>query len=139
MNHTEVVILTRYVAAMCPAQKFDEYTPDAWFDVLGDLRLEDARTAVANVARTQPFIAPAEIRSEVRRIRDDRLDRLEGFLIPPAELSPTGYRDWLIDARKRIADGTFEPDPPEVTADPDAIKAAISGAFHTIPGEVDPS
>ena len=63
MTPTEVVILTRYVAAMCPAQKFDEYTPDAWFDVLADLQIEDARLAVAALAKHQTFVSPAEIRA----------------------------------------------------------------------------
>jgi len=30
MNEIELAKLLRFVHALCPAQKFDEYTPDAW-------------------------------------------------------------------------------------------------------------
>ena len=69
MNPDETVILARYVRALCPQQKFDEYTPDAWHDVLRDFDLDEARTAAAAVARQQAFVAPGEIATEVRKNR----------------------------------------------------------------------
>ncbi|WP_369183307.1 hypothetical protein [Streptomyces sp. Y1] len=74
MNPAETVLLARYVRALCPQQKFDEYTPDAWHDVLGDYELQDCKQAAAEIARRQPWIAPAEIIDEVRRTRNGRLD-----------------------------------------------------------------
>ena len=71
MTPTETVMLTRYVAACCPQQAMDEYTPDAWHDLLGDLDLATAKAAVAAVARRQPFVAPAEIRAEIAAMRAD--------------------------------------------------------------------
>jgi hypothetical protein len=106
MTHAETVALARYVKACCPQQAIDEYTPDAWHDLLGDLTLADARAAAREVARRQPFVAPAEIRAEVRRIRADRLDRAV-LDAPPAELTdnPGRYKAAL-DARiSQIADG----------------------------------
>src|SRR5690606_14585339 len=47
MTPEEAVILARYVKAMCPQQRLDEYTADAWYDVLAPYPLEDARAAVA--------------------------------------------------------------------------------------------
>lgn len=73
MNHQEAAALTRYVKACCPQQAIDEYTYDAWHDLLGDLSLQECREAVAAVARRQPFVAPAEIRAEVRRVREERI------------------------------------------------------------------
>lgn len=35
MEAREAIMLCRYVQALCPAQKFDQYTPDAWLDALG--------------------------------------------------------------------------------------------------------
>ena len=67
MTPSETVILTRYVKALCPQQAIDEYTPDAWHDVLGGLTLTQARTAAANVASKQPFVAPSEILAEAER------------------------------------------------------------------------
>lgn len=65
MTPTEMVMLTRYIKALCPQQQIDEYTADAWHDVLGHLDLADARHAAVAVARRQPFIAPSEIIGEV--------------------------------------------------------------------------
>jgi hypothetical protein len=74
VNHTEAVILCRYVKAICPQQKFDEYTPDAWYELLGDYSLNDCKEAARTVGQRQPFIAPSEIITEVRRVRDQRID-----------------------------------------------------------------
>jgi hypothetical protein len=106
MKPTEVVILTRFVKAACPQQAIDDYTPDAWFDLLGDLSLEECRAAVVAVGQRQPFIAPSEIRAEVRRVRRDRIDRAIPAA-PPAELadSPGRYRAELKRRIRQIADG----------------------------------
>lgn len=80
MTPVEAVLLTRYVEACCPQQRFDEYTPDVWHDLLGDLELEECKQAAATVARRQPFVAPAEIRTEVKRVR---AQRLKGFVYVP--------------------------------------------------------
>jgi hypothetical protein len=105
----ETVLLVRYIKACCPQQAIDEYTPDAWHDLLGDLSLGDCRAAVVAVVRQQPFIAPAEIRAAVKAIRDQRLDAAEPHLEPPSGLDGPAYKTWLISARKRIADGTSDP------------------------------
>lgn len=64
----------------------DEYTPDAWHDLLGDLDLADCRAAVAAVAKRQPFVAPAEIIAEIRRAKRHAGDRahLRALLDPAA-------------------------------------------------------
>src|SRR5690606_15935901 len=54
MTSEEAVILVAYVRACCPQQKFDEYTPDAWHDLLGDLTLNDCRAAARTIAQRQP-------------------------------------------------------------------------------------
>jgi len=102
----EAVALTRYVRACCPQQAIDEYTPDVWHDLLGDLAYDDCETAAAAVAKRQPFVAPAEIRAEVRRLRDERLAR-EIPAAPPAGLAddPGRYRAELQAGITRIADG----------------------------------
>lgn len=78
MTPDETVILARYVRALCPQQKFDEYTPDAWHDVLADYALADARPAAAAVARRQPFVSPSEIIDEIRKQRDNRAADYQG-------------------------------------------------------------
>jgi hypothetical protein len=75
MTPAQSLAITRFVRAACPQQKFDEYTPDAWHELLGDLDFADCDTAVRTLGKRQPFISPAEIRDEVQRIRNDRLRR----------------------------------------------------------------
>lgn len=112
MKPTETVLLTEYVKACCPqqARTMGEYTPDAWHDLLGDLSLADCREAVAAVARRQPFVAPAEIRTEVRRIRDGRIAR-SVLAAPPPELTddPAAYRRALAEGVQQAADGIAAP------------------------------
>jgi hypothetical protein len=99
-------MLTRYVKACCPQQAIDEYTPDAWHDLLGDLSFDDCRRAVAAAGKLKPFVAPAEIRAEVRRIRNERLDH-QILSAPPAELAdePGRYKAALEARISQIADG----------------------------------
>lgn len=78
--------MTRYVRACCPQQAIDEFTPDAWHDLLGGYSLADCRAAVAAVTRRQPFVAPAEIIAEVRRSRRhlEEQERTRQLLDPAA-------------------------------------------------------
>jgi hypothetical protein len=103
---TETVLLTEYIRACCPQQAIGEYTPDAWHDLLGDLSLADCKAAVADVAKRQPFVAPSEIRAEVKRIR---FERIQDAGIPPVprELldDPAAYGAARRAAATAIADG----------------------------------
>lgn len=109
MTPTETVLLTEYVRACCPQQAISEYTPDAWHDLLGDLELADCKAAVQAVAKRQPFVAAAEIRAEVRRIRTDRLARTP-LPAPPAEAAdhPGRYQRIIQANVERIAAGFDE-------------------------------
>jgi hypothetical protein len=69
MTPTETVRLTKYVHALCPQQAIDEFTADAWHDLLAPLTMGEARAAVVAVTRRQPFCAPSEILAEVARAR----------------------------------------------------------------------
>lgn len=73
MTPEQTIKITAMVMALCPQQKFEEYTPDAWHLVLGDLDFSDTRDAVIVVCKRSPFCAPSEIRDQVRLMRDDRL------------------------------------------------------------------
>jgi hypothetical protein len=120
VTEEEALVLTRYVKACCPQQAIDKYTPDAWYRLLGDLEYADCELAVDAVAKRQPFVAAAEIRAEVRKIRDDRLARTP-LPAPPAEATDTGRYQEIIRANvQRIADGT-------------SLHRAIAGA--PLPGE----
>jgi len=109
MNHEEAVILCRFTKAVCPHQAFDAYTPDAWALVLANVRLVDAKDAVVAVAQRQPFVAPAEIIAEVKKVRAKRIDE-HGPIIPPAGLDPIETVEWLAQARRTVGDGDPLPD-----------------------------
>ena len=130
MNHAEAVILCRYVRAVCPQQAIDEFTPDAWADLLGRIRMADARDAVRAIASRQPFVAPAEIITEVRKIRNDRI-RHHPEPVPPPNLTPLESKRWLIEARRQIGDGTILDDTARgELRDRDTTQLAIG---HAIP------
>jgi hypothetical protein len=118
MTPTETVVLTEYVQACCPQQAIGEYTSDAWHDLLGDLTLADCRAAVAEVAKRQPFVAPCEIRAEVKRIRETRILAAD-IPAPPPEVTGdrAAYAAALHAARVAAADGRD----PEV-----AVRAAVT-------------
>lgn len=104
MNATEAMMLCRFAKAACPQQAIDEYTPDVWLDLLGDLPFMDAKDALLTVAAKQPFVAPAEIRGEANRIRAKRIVDHQP-LTPPPGLDPIEAIEWRKDAVRRIADG----------------------------------
>ena len=122
MTNAEAVILCRYAKAACPQQAFDEYTPDAWGDLLGALRFEDCKEALRNVVKRKPFVAPAEIREEVTRVRNKRIGDFGGIPNPPDDLDVEEFGRWRADIVRRIGDGELTREnytPPEqVPADP---------------------
>lgn len=107
MNAAEATRLCKFAKAACPQQAIDQDTPAAWFVILSDLRFEDAQEALVNVVKKQPFVSPAEIRAEVRRIRGQRLLAFGALPDPPAEIGadPARYQAWMQDAQRRIGDG----------------------------------
>lgn len=110
MTPEEAVVLTRYVKALCPQQKFDEFTPDAWHDVLAAWPMAEARAAAASVAGRQPFVSPAEIIGEIRRLRGNRASDFQGPGLP-AEIPDAdpddvpAYLAALRAQRTKAADG----------------------------------
>lgn len=73
MTPQEAIQIAKYVAALCPQQRFNEHTPDVWGDVLAPYDPADARAAVVAVAARQPFISPAEIIGEIKTRRAERI------------------------------------------------------------------
>lgn len=146
MSHAEAVALCRYAKAACPQQAFDEYTPDAWSDLLGDLRFEDCREALRVVVKRQPFVAPAEIRGEVSRVRNKRIGDF-GPIPCPDGLTPDEYSRHMATMFRRIGDGELtrenyvEPSRPElVEADTAERRALIAKARGATAGRsVDPA
>lgn len=116
MTRDEVVVLCGYLAEVCPQQKFGEYTPSAWADVLADwpeegpLTFAEAREAIVAIKRRQSYIDPADILAECESARRAELGRKRRAVIdaqlPPAispaiavQAAPPGKREHLKDPR----------------------------------------
>lgn len=70
MEAREAIMLCRYVQALCPAQKFDQYTPDAWLDALGQFPYQLAKRAALQCAATGGgFVSPSDITAMIRSMR----------------------------------------------------------------------
>lgn len=106
MNPSEAVMLTRYVRALCPHQKFDDYTPEAWLDVLGAYSLDDCRAAVKNIiGNGNAFVGVAEIITEVKRLRTERLANSD-LAIPSVDpADEQAYRQQLGRIMRQLGDG----------------------------------
>jgi hypothetical protein len=133
MNATASTVLCRFVKAACPQQKFDEYTPDAWHELLADLDFADCRTAVVTLGKRQPFISPSEIRAEVQRVRGARIERA-WLDVPAADADPDDVNLWLDAVRaenRRIGDGG-DPRPPTPQPKRD-VAALIAGTVEKMP------
>lgn len=105
MNPLEAAMLCRFTKAACPQQAIDEYTPDAWHPLLADIDFEEAKAAVIEAAKERPFVAPAEIRANVRRVRRERLRVFGDLPTPPSELNDMEQAYWLANLKRRIANG----------------------------------
>lgn len=134
MDAREAVMLSAYVENACPQQKFNEFTGEAWGDLLADVRYVDALEAVKTLGKKQPFISPSEIIAEVRVVRSKRIaDEVVHSLHPPADLDPDdpkAYIAWLSGAIKALGDG--EP-PREFGELRERPLRAIEGAFRRVP------
>lgn len=130
MNREQTVALCRYAKACCPQQAIDEYTPDAWHDLLGDLDLNDCRQAVRIVAARQPFVSPSEIRAEVQRIRSNRLHDFQ-YVPVEGDEDPEVYLAALRAQRAAVADGQREAAPAALEAgEPRNVPALLDRAFR---------
>lgn len=105
MGPDELEQITRGIKALCPAQKWDEYTPDLWLGVLQRVRYADATVALERLAARQPWIGPSDIVREVSAIRGGRLERV---LVEPNDVPGVSSCDEERALRKAIADGTMD-------------------------------
>ena len=108
MNRTETLALTRYVQALCPAQKLDQYSSDAWHDVLGDLPIGLAKRAAAACARQKPFVSPSEIVAAAIRLRRAVKAQIQREVDETGILPPLGGLEYVAWRRARSIEATRE-------------------------------
>lgn len=134
MNYTEAAVLVRYVRALCPQQKFDEYSADAYHDLLGHYDLESCKRAAAELARRQPFIAPAEIIDEVITERNGRLKNFQ-YEPGPDDDDPREYLRRFRDQLAAVADGRRPAELPSGGGQPRQLQPLLDRVGQDIPGE----
>lgn len=119
MTPDETVAIVRYVRAVCPQQRLDEYTADAWYDVLYPFTLAEARAAIsAHVAAGNAFVAVGEIVTAIRRARADRMAR---HTDPTPTADPDdvhAYKAEIAATRLAVATGQRQPAQHELAAGP---------------------
>ncbi|MFD7409558.1 hypothetical protein ACFV7R_44710 [Streptomyces sp. NPDC059866] len=118
MTPTETARLVALVTAMCPSTHPEETTAQAWHLLLADLDATDAWTAVIRLGRQRHHIAAADIRAEVRAIRNERLARAPLPLPDTDPDDPRRYRAELLAIVDAIASGRRIDRAPVTPADP---------------------
>ena len=107
MIKTEAAALCRYLQACCPQQKFDQFTSDAWFDLLADMPYGLAKLAAQRVASRQPFVSPSEIIATAKAMRkavDPHITRLLDDIEGAAPADPDAdWLAWCKARRERVA------------------------------------
>lgn len=106
MTTKEATVLCRFAKAAFPHMAVDEFTPDAWAEILAPLRIEDCKEAIVNLARRDEFLSTSAIWGEVKRIRNNRVLACE-LPDPPPGLTDADYGAWLMETRRAIADGEY--------------------------------
>ncbi|WP_422652282.1 zinc finger domain-containing protein [Embleya scabrispora] len=109
MDEVEAVDLVRWVQALCPQQHIDRLTGEAWFEVLEPFDFEECKAAATVCAREKPFVAPAEIIAEVRRVHAERLASLVLYEPAPGE-DVEGYLERLRAQIAAVASGRSVPE-----------------------------
>lgn len=123
MNHSDVTRLVALVKNLCPGQRIEKFTPDAWELILDDVSYQDAKEAVRRIGkRLDPdamWIDPRQIRTEARRTRAARLDATPTTGAPA---DPAAYCEWLKTSRDGVANGQPSPIEPPRHTDADTIR-----------------
>ncbi|MCX2926141.1 hypothetical protein [Streptomyces sp. NEAU-W12] len=126
MTPAETAGLAALVAAMCPSMHLEETTTDAWHLLLADLDVADTREAVIRLGRRQPRFDAADIRAEVRELREERLAR-DPLPLPDADPDdPHRYRAELLAIVTAIASGQRVRRAPAVPVPPSPAPAGRS-------------
>jgi hypothetical protein len=134
MNRVDVVRLVAYVSQLNPAQAIDEFTADAWWDVLGDLPVtfDQARAAAAKVAKRERWIAVSAIHGELLgTIRPHELSAPALAIQAPSKFQENPERaariarnkEKFAEVRQRIAENRIANDPHEADI-PEALRRA---------------
>ena len=75
MNITEVKRLLSFVSSVCPSQRINEGTPQAWLQLLRDVDYDSAYAAARTVGARETYVNVAAIIGEVRARKATRIPK----------------------------------------------------------------
>lgn len=137
MNPEDTIMICRYVAACCPQQAIDEFTPQVWHDHLEPFPYEQVKTATKALTANKPFVQISELVSEVKRIRHKNYAEGMAKLSPPEWVAqsddPQAYISWMRVAGKALSDGA---DPESDTRE---LKPRNLGDLRALIKPIDPA
>lgn len=135
MNRTEAASLLTLAAAY-DQRTIGEADALAWFEILGDLRVQDAQQAIKeHYKREARRVMPVDVIDGVKRIRKDRLDR-NRLPEPPSELTVPEYIAWQREMTRQIADGelTTTASGAEISLDgQERLRQIVAGVGREVP------
>jgi hypothetical protein len=134
MNREEWVIAFRYIKAMYPQQRFDEYTPDAWYRVLGTYDGHAVEAAVVTCAAKKPFVSPAEI---IAAIRDTSAERVGEFQYEPLDPDETPEQ-YIANYRRQLAEVVAGHRPPVLALPPGRSLGDVTDVVRKLPEGAEP-
>lgn len=111
MTPVEAVLFVQHVGRLWPQQRMEDGTPDAWYAAgLKDIDPADAMAAANKLATEKVFISLAELLSEVKALRAQRIARTP-LPAPDPELAdePGPYKEAMQEALRKIAGGWSMP------------------------------
>ncbi|MFC4006564.1 hypothetical protein ACFOY2_04985 [Nonomuraea purpurea] len=132
MTPVEAVKFVQFVSALWPQQRLEDETPDAWYAAgLKDVEARDAAEAATRLANHKVFISLAELLSEVKALRTERISR-SALPAPAPELAdrPVDYQAALKDALAEMAQGFALPKQIMAKVEPSTEYTEIRGADH---------
>lgn len=133
MTPVEAVKFVQFVNALWPQQRLEDTTPDAWYAAgLKDVDTKDAGEAATRLASHKVFISLAEILSEVKALRADRIARVP-LPAPDAALTetPGPYQDAIQDAITQLARGFSLPKQITAKVEPSEEYTEARGEDHS--------
>lgn len=132
MTPVEAVKFVQFVSALWPQQRLEDETPDAWYAAgLKDVDARDAAEAATRLANHKVFISLAEILTEVKALRTERISRTP-VPAPPAELTdtPGAYQAAIQDAVAKMARGFALPKQITARVEPPEEYTTVRGDDH---------
>lgn len=128
MDVAEATALLAYVKQVKPSQRIDEFTADAWADVMDDVPFDAAMKAVRVVLRSGAWAEPHLIIEEVAAQR-----RAEREKARPGALIPAADADDPMEFIRALRAGRFQPEAPKSDRNVEALVSSVAKALPSGP------